>query len=462
MCAMKSIKRKLARLADRTRINSQWLVRIVKGKGKAGRTASSEVEATVPQLPIEVWENVIDYLWDDDSTLRRCVLVCRAWYPPSRFHFYTRITIRSVRGVKAYAKMLKQTPELSERAHDMTIVGDWGTDRSALSTAAILLARKLPRLEQLHIEYSDWNPWTMHSDIFLLLPAFSSISCLDLRDVTFPSINVFGHLVCALPGLVELKCFDLEFTHDYFHHDTFGPYHNRVNIRSLSLKEDYHETPEKLTDFLAHPCFSSRLQRLIIDDLFHVAESQHRWKCQRLLDAASSSLSELRLSLVYFGQLAHSEVSTADSALSFTHNTSLQSLWLAFPDKLGVFDLDTLYQVLLSITSGQLREIVILFKWFSDARGVNKTKREVKNMLKIHESVRHKEIDNYLSSASFSTLSKVEFALECYDTTRLSHNGVVTVAEEQWKQQLLPLFPRLTERGILSATVREPGYGDNF
>ncbi|KZT05514.1 uncharacterized protein LAESUDRAFT_607097, partial [Laetiporus sulphureus 93-53] len=107
---------------------------------------------TLPQLPIEVWENVVNHPWDDQRALKRCGLVCRAWYPPRRFHLHRRITIWSAKGVKAYATVLKQTPELSKWAHDMTIRGNrLVAYLSALSTAAILLAPKLPRLEQLTI-----------------------------------------------------------------------------------------------------------------------------------------------------------------------------------------------------------------------------------------------------------------------------------------------------------------------
>ncbi|KZT08065.1 uncharacterized protein LAESUDRAFT_615278, partial [Laetiporus sulphureus 93-53] len=183
----------------------------------------------LPQLPIEVWENVINHLWNAQRALRECSLTCRAWYPPSHFHLIGWVEIRSVQGVKAYAKMLKQTPEVSERAHDMNIWGGGWSDLSALSMAAMLLARKLPRLERLTIGESKWQPWTMHKDIFLHLSGFS-VTCLNLIQVTFPSVTVFGRLVCALPHLVELLCFELQFTDDHFHRDTFGLYHNRVKI----------------------------------------------------------------------------------------------------------------------------------------------------------------------------------------------------------------------------------------
>ncbi|KZT04993.1 uncharacterized protein LAESUDRAFT_250027 [Laetiporus sulphureus 93-53] len=186
-------------------VKVQRLEPMVKGKGKAGETGSSETVPVatrpLPQLLIEVWENVINHLWDNEWALWMCRLVCRAWYPPSRFHLHSQIRIQSVKGVKAYVKILKQTPELSKRPHNMHISGSEKSDLSALSLAAILLARKLPRIERLSIRYSNWQPWTMHKDIFLHLSAFSSVTSLNLYKVTFPSITVFGRLICALPVL---------------------------------------------------------------------------------------------------------------------------------------------------------------------------------------------------------------------------------------------------------------------
>ncbi|KZT08143.1 uncharacterized protein LAESUDRAFT_724148 [Laetiporus sulphureus 93-53] len=114
--------------------------------------------------------------------------------------------------------MLKQMPAWSERAHDMTI-----------SVAAM-------------------------DDAQRHLPASSRL----LRSVTFPSITVFGCLFCTLPGLVDRGCFSLHLTHDHFHHEAFGPYHNCVKIRSLTLGDALIGS-EKLMDFLAHPCISSSL-----------------------------------------------------------------------------------------------------------------------------------------------------------------------------------------------------------
>ncbi|KZT04908.1 uncharacterized protein LAESUDRAFT_246762 [Laetiporus sulphureus 93-53] len=459
--AMKSIKQKLKRLEDRTkkwRLNSRRLVRIIKGKVKAGRAGTCKVEAvatgTFPQLPVEVWENVINHLWDDQDALEVCICVCRAWYPPSRFHLHRQINIGSVQGVKAYVKVLKQTPEWSGWAHDMTV---GCKDLSVLWPAALLLARKLPRLVRLTIKDSEWKPWTMHKDIFLHLSAFS-ITRLDLFHVTFPSLTVFGRLVCTLPGLVELKCDRLNFTHDHFHHETFGLYDNRLKIRSLSLQGGLYVRPNKLIDFLAHPCISNTLQKLVIDVSIYIAESQYEWGCQRLLDAASGSLSELRLDLPPSIPRGDEKVSAA--ALSFAYNTSLRRLWLTFYDISR--NLDPLSQVLLSIKSGELREIVIVFRWSSSAIEINELKNKMKDLLTIYKTALYEKIDKYLASDSFGVLSRVEFALSPWHVRFEGRVVDDTVIKELWKQNLPLLFPRLTERGIFRATVRGLWYEGNF
>ncbi|KZT08107.1 uncharacterized protein LAESUDRAFT_603700, partial [Laetiporus sulphureus 93-53] len=180
----------------------------------------------LPRLPIEVWENAINHLWYDKRTLRNCIRTCRAWYPPSHFHLVGFIQVSTVTAVMACAKKLKQTPELSKRPHNMHIGGDFPyhfpthIDFSVLSLAAIVLAPKLLRLKRLTIRRAEWQPWRMHKDVCLHLSAFS-VTRLVLDDVAFPSVNVFGHLVCALPHLADLQCSDLKFTHYHFHRDTF-------------------------------------------------------------------------------------------------------------------------------------------------------------------------------------------------------------------------------------------------
>ncbi|KZS99517.1 uncharacterized protein LAESUDRAFT_183526 [Laetiporus sulphureus 93-53] len=335
---------------------------------------------------------------------------------------------------------------------------------SSLSLAAILLARKLPQLKTLVIWGSQWVLGTMHSDIFLRLSGFS-VTRLIVCDVRFPSITVFGHLVCALPCLVELACGFLSFTHDCFHGDMLGSYRDRVNIRSLSLDENQTMGPEKFIDLLAHPCISGRLQELNLG-VKNTNQSQYKWDWQPLLDAASGSLSELRCNLQSSELQRGTEVSTAgvrssfmqaflltkvSLALvpSFTDHTSLQRLWVKVIGPLQDSGLDTLCQMLLSIKSGQLREIVIVVHW-NTAALIYRMNQAKEDFLKLHESARHKEIDNHFSSDSFELLSRIEFVLIWYSQSDglEGHVHLTTSSGEQWKQQLESLFPKLTKRGI--------------
>ncbi|OCH89027.1 hypothetical protein OBBRIDRAFT_694338, partial [Obba rivulosa] len=46
-----------------------------------------------PEIPIELHEYIIDFLWDDLSTLRNCALVCRDWRPTCRYHLEAFIRV---------------------------------------------------------------------------------------------------------------------------------------------------------------------------------------------------------------------------------------------------------------------------------------------------------------------------------------------------------------------------------
>ncbi|OCH89764.1 hypothetical protein OBBRIDRAFT_693801, partial [Obba rivulosa] len=48
-------------------------------------------------LPLELYEDVIDYLWDDLSALLACSLTCRALTPRTRFHIFRVVTLGSLK-----------------------------------------------------------------------------------------------------------------------------------------------------------------------------------------------------------------------------------------------------------------------------------------------------------------------------------------------------------------------------
>ncbi|KAJ7066442.1 CNH domain-containing protein [Mycena amicta] len=46
-----------------------------------------------PQLPLEILERIIDFLHAEKTSLLACSLVCRVWFPTSRYHLYVLLPV---------------------------------------------------------------------------------------------------------------------------------------------------------------------------------------------------------------------------------------------------------------------------------------------------------------------------------------------------------------------------------
>ncbi|PCH38522.1 hypothetical protein WOLCODRAFT_149459 [Wolfiporia cocos MD-104 SS10] len=132
-----------------------------------------------PQLPTEVCERIIEWMWNDTGMLRRCALVCRAWTP-------------------------RDMPGEGGHSHN--------PPAGAHSASGLMGAAKLPVAWHLAIQDATWRPGDFHPHVFFHLSAFSSVTALWLFRVTFPKVREFGRLVCALPSLARLRCADVLFT----------------------------------------------------------------------------------------------------------------------------------------------------------------------------------------------------------------------------------------------------------
>jgi len=48
---------------------------------------------TEPTLPNEIQDRILDFLYDSNSDLKTCALVCRAWVPASRYHLFSKVEL---------------------------------------------------------------------------------------------------------------------------------------------------------------------------------------------------------------------------------------------------------------------------------------------------------------------------------------------------------------------------------
>ncbi|KAJ7625501.1 CNH domain-containing protein [Roridomyces roridus] len=72
---------------------SHKLFELAARRSKPQTRSNTFAEAPIlpPTLPIEIIERTIDYLHTDKNALIACSVVCRAWFPTSRWHLYTHV-----------------------------------------------------------------------------------------------------------------------------------------------------------------------------------------------------------------------------------------------------------------------------------------------------------------------------------------------------------------------------------
>jgi hypothetical protein len=61
---------------------------------------------TKPALPNEIQDRILDFLYDSKPTLKACSLVCKTWVPTSRYHLFSKITLRG-RDARSCQALLK-------------------------------------------------------------------------------------------------------------------------------------------------------------------------------------------------------------------------------------------------------------------------------------------------------------------------------------------------------------------
>lgn len=156
------------------------------------------------QLPVEVWEHVIDIIADmkDDSsslyrenrkTLSACCLVCRAWGPRCRLYLFQQIHIVSRESLQSLSVFLWKSPFHARLVQKLQIKGN-GADQSWIATVPAYLP-KLPNLDTLSFASTDFR--RQH-------PSFSQLySRFRLARVERPlSLDVSPDDVNDAPGQV--------------------------------------------------------------------------------------------------------------------------------------------------------------------------------------------------------------------------------------------------------------------
>ncbi|KAH8104672.1 hypothetical protein BXZ70DRAFT_921950 [Cristinia sonorae] len=122
---------------------------------------STTTKSSLPQLPIEVWEAVIEAFWTEEfrrygaivqstqQQLAACSLVCRSWTPRSLYFLYKWLKLGSESQLQGAVRRLIITPNLAARIETMDIQCKSGTDQAWVT----LVPLRLPKLDNLQKLY---------------------------------------------------------------------------------------------------------------------------------------------------------------------------------------------------------------------------------------------------------------------------------------------------------------------
>lgn len=159
-------------------------------------------------FPLELYEHIMDHLWDDVRTLTACTLVCRAWVPTCRHHLFHTVTLNSVKDCARLNKLIEAGQSSSSAAvhyfRTLSIVYD---DKVATEWVNDWVPRLLPHLdgvEHLKAVLYDWSQ--TFRDTRQVIYTFSSrITSLQLDASYFDHPNDFFALLVACPLLTALR-----------------------------------------------------------------------------------------------------------------------------------------------------------------------------------------------------------------------------------------------------------------
>ncbi|KAI9058033.1 hypothetical protein FKP32DRAFT_1296601 [Trametes sanguinea] len=166
-------------------------------------------------LPIELFELAIDSL-EDEQSLKATSLVCHAWLPRSRLNLFRVIELCLPGHLDNLATLLSDSPHIAPYIEGLDI-----SENSLLAVfrptkaivarfPRIISSYPLVQLRRLTIHHQLWLPTRYSPDYLHFLSRLSSITTLQLYDVTFTSVADFSFVLRSFERLTSLSAKHLD------------------------------------------------------------------------------------------------------------------------------------------------------------------------------------------------------------------------------------------------------------
>ena len=160
-------------------------------------------------LPDEIYEYIIDFLWDDVAALLQCSLVCRNFRPCAQYHLIEynsdTLSISARRVLIAHGRAFRTREAGSFRqrfpfANTIRMTDDPQAPFVHLFPV-LMIGSDVPWVKTLNIHQLDWTSTHPHACFFDYLGYYVKVRTLHLKYCRFRSTSQLRKLINALPNL---------------------------------------------------------------------------------------------------------------------------------------------------------------------------------------------------------------------------------------------------------------------
>lgn len=181
---------------------------------RSNTTASHSTQC----FPHEIYDYIIDFLWDDVMSLVQCSLVSRDFRPSAEYHLYDyksdTMSISTRKVLTAHGRAFRRSSNSSARerfpfAHTIRITEDPRAPFTHLFPV-LMVGCDVLWAKRLDLYQLDWTSIHPHNYFFDYLGHYSAVTTLQLTFCRFRSASQLRRLINALPNLetVSLEAID--------------------------------------------------------------------------------------------------------------------------------------------------------------------------------------------------------------------------------------------------------------
>ncbi|EMD42170.1 hypothetical protein CERSUDRAFT_79767 [Gelatoporia subvermispora B] len=315
----------------------------------------------MPNIPPELSDYIVDFLYNDPASLRACSLTCRAWVPTARLHLLEKVTLLTPRMCASFDRLMEASPNLGAYVQEFNVAKLTMTGMSAQDTAAALTMAEhvLPRIFTHLSNVRSFSVSCLDADVAIIisLAQHPSVSELILEYCQFPSFGDFVDLFHSFPQLRNLTM-------------------RGVTWRSKELGPRARPEPPRLQSVeLGKDMDMSTLTRWMVEESLHRDVESLSIACvteddviaaEPFLEALGPALKNLEFHWFCSGMYV-----TLPSSFTIESCTKLRTLSLHSPVTFDCYALPWITSLLSHIASNDIESIALEVRLLGDLNAIN-------------------------------------------------------------------------------------------